>query len=286
MQPAQCFVLKVFNNNVVLAKSEGIEKILIRKGLGFGKKEGDLVDTSAPFEKIFTISGSESGSKFSQLIMEIDAPLVGVCEEIIAMMSNETGQPVGDEIHVRFIDHIAFAIYRLKNNDKIENPFMIEIETLYPREVELAKKAVLILEKNIGINFPESEVGFIALHVHSLKNQGKLSNTIKYTYLCNSVLEIIEDELDLEIDRKSIDYARFVTHLRFAIERITQNIPIKNDLLSSIKKMYKTSFKLAKKVADLIAEETNLKVTEAEIGYIAMHIERLKNISTYNLNER
>ncbi len=282
MQPAQYFVVKVFNNNVILAKSENTEKILIRKGLGFGKKEGDLVGADGPFEKIFTIASSEANSKFNQLITQIDAPLVGICEEIIAMISTETGQPVGDEIHVRFIDHVAFAVYRLKNNDKIENPFMIEIETLYPREVELARRAVAILEKSIGINFPESEVGFIALHVHSLKNQGKLSNTIKYTYLCNSVMEIIEDELDLEIDRKSIDYARFITHLRFAIERITQNIPIKNDLLSSIKKLYKVSFKLAKKVAGLITEETNLKVTEAEIGYIAMHIERLKNISNYN----
>ncbi len=282
MQPTQYFVVKVFNNNVILAKSENTEKILIRKGLGFGKKEGDLVGTDSPFEKVFTIASSETSSRFNQLITQINAPLVGICEEIIAMISTETGQPVGDEIHVRFIDHVAFAVYRLKNNDKIENPFMIEIETLYPREVELARRAVTILEKSIGINFPESEVGFIALHVHSLKNQGKLSNTIKYTYLCNSIMEIIEDELDLEIDRKSIDYARFITHLRFAIERITQNIPIKNDLLSSIKKMYKISFRLAKKVAALIAEETNLKVTEAEIGYIAMHIERLKNISTYN----
>ncbi len=282
MQPAQYFVVKVFNNNVILAKSENTEKILIRKGLGFGKKEGDLVGADGPFEKIFTIASSEANSKFNQLMTQIDAPLVGICEEIIAMISTETGQPVGDEIHVRFIDHVAFAVYRLKNNDKIENPFMIEIETLYPREVELARRAVVILEKSIGINFPESEVGFIALHVHSLKNQGKLSNTIKYTYLCNSVMEIIEDELDLEIDRRSIDYARFITHLRFAIERITQNIPIKNDLLSSIKKLYKVSFKMAKKVAALITEETNLKVTEAEIGYIAMHIERLKNISNFN----
>ncbi|HBF39931.1 MAG TPA: transcription antiterminator BglG [Firmicutes bacterium] len=282
MHPAQYVVVKVFNNNVILAKNQNAEKILIRKGLGFGKKVGDCIDSDVSFEKIFAIDNQETSSKFNQLIAQIDASLVGICEEIIAMMSNETGQPVGDEIHVRFIDHIAFAVYRLKNNDKIENPFMIEIETLYPGEVALARKAVAILEKNIGIIFPESEVGFIALHVHSLKNQGKLSNAIQYTYLCNSVMEIIEDEFGLEIDRKSIDYARFITHLRFAIERITQHIPIKNDLLSAIKKMYKTSFKLAKKVAELLEDETGLKVTETEIGYIAMHIERLKNISTYS----
>lgn len=283
MQPDPYVVLKVFNNNVILARHQGAEKILIQKGLGFGKKEGDCIRPGIPFEKVFALDNQETRFKFNQLIAEIDASLVGICEEVIAMISQETGQSVGDEIHVRFIDHIAFAVYRLKNNDKIENPFMIEIETLYPREVAIATKAVAELEKSIGIDFPDSEVGFIALHVHSLKNQGKLSNTIKYTYLCNSVMEIIEDELGLEIDRKSIDYARFITHLRFAIERITQNIPIKNDLLSSIKKMYKSSYKMAKKVVQLLEDETQLKVTEAETGYIAMHIERLKNTSSYTM---
>jgi transcriptional antiterminator len=283
MQSAQYTVLKVFNNNVILAKDQGAEKILIRKGLGFGKKEGDCLEPGVPFEKIFALDNQEASAKFNQLIAQIDASLVGICEEIIAMISIETGQPVGDEVHVRFIDHIAFAVYRLKNSDKIDNPLMIEIETLYPREVAIARKAVVILEKNIGIEIPDSEAGFIALHVHSLKNQGKLSTTIKYTYLCNSIMEIIEDELNLEIDRRSIDYARFITHLRFAIERITQNIPIRNDLLSSIKKMYKSSFKLAQKVAKLLEEETNLKVTTAEVGYIAMHIERLRNISNYSI---
>jgi transcriptional antiterminator len=282
MQPDQYIVLKVFNNNVVLAKHQGTEKILIRKGLGFGKKEGECIHTESSFEKVFVIENPEISFKFKQLIAQIDASLIGICEEIIALICTETGQPVGEEVHVRFIDHVAFAVYRLKNNDKIDNPFMVEIETLYSREVIIAKKAATILEKSIGIVIPDSEVGFIALHIHSLKNQGKLSNTIKYTYLCNSVVEIIEEELNLEIDRKSIDYARFITHLRFAIERITKNIPIKNDLLSSIKKMYKSSFKLAKKVAQLLEDETNLKVTDAEIGYIATHIERLKNISNYN----
>lgn len=281
MLPDKYQVLKVFNNNVVLAKEQKAEKILIAKGLGYGKKEGDLIDAKTPFEKVFTIENQETMAKFSQLIGQIDASLVGICEEIIYFISTETNQPVGDEVHLRFIDHIAFAVYRLKNNDKIENPFVIEIETLYAQETAIAKKAAKILGENIGIEIPDDEIGFIALHIHTLKNQGKLSNTIKYAYLCNSVMDLIEDELGIEVDRKSIDYTRFITHIRFAIERILKNIPIKNDLLAAIKKTYKNSYKLAKKVTQLLEEETNLKVSEAETGYIALHIERLKNISSY-----
>ena len=281
MPPEAYQVVKVFNNNVVLAKHQGTEKILIRKGLGFGRREGEIVPAETPLDKIFTIESPEASSKFNQLISQVDASLVGICEEIIFMISTETGQPVGDEVHVRFIDHIAFAVYRIRNNDKIENPLQIEIETLYPKETAIAEKAAAILAKNLGIVIPDGEIGFIALHIHTLKNKGQLSNTVKYTYLCNTVIEIIEDELELEIDRKSIDYARFITHIRFAVERIIHKVPIRNDLLASIRKMYKGSYKLAKKVALFLEDEVHIRVAEEEIGYIAMHIERLRNSSPY-----
>jgi transcriptional antiterminator len=274
-------ILKIFNNNVVLAKHFGVEKILIKKGLGFGRKTGDFLEADTAFDKIFVIENQETCSRFNQLITQIDENLVGICEEIFYMISLETGDPLNEEIHVRLIDHIAFTLYRIKNNDKIENPFLVEIETLYGKEMEVAAKAMEMLEKNVGIPIPEGEIGFIALHIHSLKNQGKLSNTIKYAYLCNSAVELIEDDLGVEIDRKSIDYARFVTHIRFAVERLLKGIPTKNELLSSIRNKYKASYKLAKQVGKLIESEIYLKISDEETGYLAMHIERLRNASQF-----
>ena len=37
---------KVYNNNLVLAKGEGEEIIVVGRGLGFQKKSGDEIDTS------------------------------------------------------------------------------------------------------------------------------------------------------------------------------------------------------------------------------------------------
>ena len=283
MPPEAYQVIKVFNNNVILARHLETEKILIRKGLGFEKKPGDLLNSEMVFEKVFVIENKETSNRFIQLTDQVEASLIGVCEEIIGMISTELNDPLTEEIHVKLIDHIAFTLYRIKKNDKIENPFLFEIETLYAKEMSIAKMAIEMLEKNTGMLIPEGEIGFIALHIHSLKNRGKLSNTIKYTYICNSAIELIEDELNLEIDRRSIDYARFITHIRYGIERILKNIPVKNELLGSIKKTYKDSFKLAKKVAKLIEEEISCSVPDEEIGYLTMHIERLKNISSFNL---
>jgi transcriptional antiterminator len=279
--PEKYEILKIFNNNVVLAKHLQVEKILIKKGLGFGKKTGDFLEAETTFDKIFVIENQETRFRFNQLITQIDENLVGICEEIFYMISLETGDALNEDIHVRLIDHIAFTLYRIKNNDKIDNPFLVEIETLYGKEMEIAAKAMEMLEKNVGIPIPDGEIGFIALHIHSLKNQGKLSNTIKYAYLCNSAVELIEDDLGVAINRKSIDYARFVTHVRFAVERLFKGIPTRNELLSSIRNTYKDSFTLAEQVGKLIESEIHLKISEEETGYLAMHIERLRNASQF-----
>jgi transcriptional antiterminator len=284
--PLQDYVLlKVFNNNVILTQHAGKEKIVIKQGIGFGKRPGAIIDKEIKFDKVFTLENTEIRDRFKQLMQDVDDNIIGICEEIIYMIDSEIGAPLDEEVHIRITDHIAFTIYRLKRNDEIKNPFIVEIETLYPEEMRLAKKAINMLEKALEISIAEDEIGFIALHIHSARGRGKVSNTLKYAYLTNSIAVMIEDELGMAVDRRSIDYARLVSHIRFALERMVNDIPMKNDLLPSIKKIYKTSFKLAKKIAVFIEGEIeNVKVSEEEMGYLAMHIERIKNAAMIQKN--
>lgn len=274
--PADYNVIKVFNNNVVLANHLGTEKVLIKKGIGFSNKAGDKIPADTEFERIFAIENPEIGSKFNQLINRVDHELIGICEEILHMICEETGEKLDEEIHIRLTDHIAFTVFRIQNDDKIDNPFMVEIETLYEKEVEIAEQAIELLEETLGIRIPHEEAGFIALHIHSLKTKDSLSNTVKYVYICNSAAEVIEDELGIEIDRKSIDYARFASHIRYAVERILKKVEIKNELLPAIRKTYKHSYRLARLVGRMMEQELYASVPNEEIGYLTLHIERLK----------
>jgi len=267
-------VVKVFNNNVVLAKKEDIEYILIDRGIGFNTKKGEKILKDA-FEKVFILE-SDIKDKFTQLISRTDKEIVGVCEEVINMISKEYDN-LNKDIHIKLVDHIAFAVKRIKEKDEIENPFLTEIETLYTKEYEIAKRAASLIEERLNIKIPEGEIGFIALHINAAKSKESLSNTIKSAYICNSIAEIIEDELKIEIDRKSIDYARFVTHIKFTIHRVINNIPIKNELKASIKRKYKESYRIAKLVVEFLEKELDQKISDDEVAYIAMHIEKLKN---------
>jgi transcriptional antiterminator len=271
-------VIKVFNNNVLLVNSGNKEKILYSKGIGFGKKISDRISASIKIDKIYSIEDASNSDKFNQLMSFVDNDIIGLCEEIIYMISRELNEELNEKIHISLTDHIAFAIKRIKAKDEIINPFLIETETLYRSEFEIARKAINMLERKIGISIPDGEVGFITLHIHSARQQGKLSNTLKYTYLSNSIVQYIEKAFNLTIDRHTIDYARFITHLRFTIERIMNKNTIKNELLNVIKKQYSKSYKIANDVCKLIEQELKEEIVEDEVGYMAVHIEKIRNL--------
>ena len=272
-----CEIIKAFNNNIVLVKAEGKEKMLFQIGIGFSKRPGDKVYKGTEIEKVFIIEDEDNIRNFKTLISSLDEGFIGFCEELIYFISKELNEELSENIHVGLIDHLFFAIKRLKNEEEIQNPFIVEIETLYNKEFSLAQQVAIKIEKHLGVYIPDGEAGFIALHIHSARNNGKLSNTIKYSFISSSIIECIEDTLNIEIDKRSLDYARFLTHLRFAIERIVTNTPIGNDFIDVIKSRYRKSYSIAKYAAEILKENLDtIDVIEDEIAYLAMHIERFR----------
>ena len=270
-------VVKSFNNNILLVREKGKEKILFNKGIGFGKKTGDLVEKGTVVEKIFIIEDKDNQRNFNELLGRVDAKLIAIVEEVIAEITDELGEVLNENIHIGLVDHLFYAIKRLEDNEEIQNPFLVEIETLYGREFGMACRLASRIKEELGVDIPEGEKGFIALHIHSARNNGKLSNTIKYSFLSNSIIEHVEDRLNIEIDRKSLDYARFLTHIRFAIERIITDTQIKNDLIDVIKEKYQLSYKIAEETKLIICKVLTINnVPEDEVAYLAMHIERFR----------
>lgn len=269
-------IVKSYNNNIVSVKMNGVEKILFGKGIGFGKKFGDELPKGTEFDKIFVIENVDNLRNFEQVIENVDEEFLMLCEKMISFIENELKEDLDERIHVALVDHLNFAVKRLSNEEIIENPFIMEIKSLYSREYALAEKVAETIQNEIKVNIPEGEIGFIALHIHSARNSGKLSNTLKSTYLINSIVDHVEKQIEVKINKTSLDYARFLTHLRFAIKRILLDISIKNDFIKEIKSKYKLSYKIAKNISKILIESLEKNVSEDEIAYLAMHIERLR----------
>lgn len=269
-------VIKALNNNMVLIKEQGVEKILLAKGIGFNKKFGDILEDNLEVDKVFSIEDKKNQENLKEVYNRVDGEFVAICEEALAEISEELGEELNETIHIGLIDHLAIAMKRLKNKEQINNPFIVEIETLYSVEFEMAKKIVNKLQDKYEIDFPEGEIGFITLHIHSARNGKMFSNSIKYSYLSNKIIIYIEEKFNSKIDKRSLDYARFLSHVRFTIERVLTDTVLKNDLTEIIKKSYPVSYEIAEGASKIIEETLDKKVYDDEVAYIAMHVERFR----------
>lgn len=275
-------VTKSINNNVLLVRDQGVEKILFEKGIGFGRKFGDKVTAGTKVSKIFEIVDDKNQKSFNEIVSTVDNKLIGTFEEALGEIQDELGEELNESIHIALIEHLAFSVKRLRDNQEIINPFLNEVETLYYKEFQLASKLARRIEQEVDVKIPDGEVAFIAIHIHSARNNGKLANTIKYAYLSNTIVEYVEDKLGIYIDRQSLDYTRFLIHIRFAIERVMSNKKIENDLKDIIKEKYKLSYNISKDVAKIIGNTLDCEVCENEVAYITMHIERFRISLVYN----
>lgn len=270
-------LLKVFNNNIILVDSGDKEKILFEKGIGFGKKPGHIIQKGTIVEKIFTVEDEGNRKNLSNVIEKTDSEFFGMCEEALLQVSRTFKGELNESIHIGLIDHLYYAVKRIKSNETIKNPFIVEIQTLYKEECMLAQIIIDKIEEKLNIRMPDDEMGFVALHIHSAITNVGLSNTIRNSYLVSRIVDLVEQELSINLDKKSLDYARFLTHIKFALQRIAENRPTTNILKDMIREGYKESYQISGEIGLIIQEELKLKVTEDEITFLAIHIERFRS---------
>lgn len=280
MSDRACYrVLKVLNNNVILARDLSVDQeiVLTGRGIGFHCKVGSEVEIPADkLEKSFVAYDKDIKAKYLQIINKLDGEVLGIGEEIISKAEKELGE-LDPHIHIALTDHIAFTIDRLKEGMVISNPFLEEIKMLYKEEYNLGIKAALLIKERLNVDIPDTEVGFIALHLHAARQNKMVSETVKYTSLIRQLIEIIEEELSLKIDPVDLDYSRLVNHLRCSIDRLMNEKTVNNPLLQRIKEEFREFFELARKLAFYIEDRMSVVMSEDELGYLALHLHRLKN---------
>lgn len=108
-------IIKVINNNTVCAlDKKGKEQIISGKGIGFGKKRGDEVD-SAQIQKIYMIADSALRKRMVECLAEIPYEHIRLTSDLVDHISEQFSQEVLKEsLMISLSDHISFAIERQK----------------------------------------------------------------------------------------------------------------------------------------------------------------------------
>ena len=268
-------ISKVLNNNAVIIKDQGQEKIAMGTGVGFEKGKNDTVNQEK-IEKLFVLNENE---KLQQLLERIPEEHLSLTEEIIRHAEKSLDVELGDHILLALTDHISFAIERAQEGIHLQNKLLQEIKILYHKEFEIGLWGLQLINERMAVNMPVDEAAFIALHLHTMKIEGgDVREVVKQTSMIRDMVDTIKNTLNIEIQEEDVSYDRLIAHLRFALVRATEYDvhSMDRDILKMIKKKYTKSFNCAKLVADQVYNAYGVLLPEEEQGYIALHIERLQ----------
>ncbi|MFY0759373.1 MULTISPECIES: glucose PTS transporter transcription antiterminator GlcT [Metabacillus] len=272
-------IKKVLNNNVLIAEHDSYEEVvLIGKGIGFGKKRGDMMQEDS-YEKMFVLTNQKEQEQFKMLLPFVDEDMIEVVSDVIHFIAERVKLPLNEHIHIALIDHITFAIKRLQKGMDIKNPFLIETKTLYPNEFLVAEEVIHMINDRLKVNLPEGEIGFIALHIHSAITNKPIADVNQFSQLINQLVGVIEDSMKIKVNHDSVNYLRLVRHLRYTIERVlsgeTVEEPEKFTLL--LKKEYPLCYNTSWKMIKVMQQFLKKPVYEAEAVYLTLHLYRLTN---------
>ena len=270
----------MINNNIVSAlDSEGKEIVVMGRGLGFGAKPGKEIP-EAKIEKIFRLDSQNTMDRFKELLSNLPLEHIQVSAEIINYAKSVLNRSLNQNIYVTLTDHINFAIERFRKQMRFSNPLLSEIKAFYKEEYLIGEYAVALIEKEIGIRLPIDEAGFIALHVVTAEYNTAMRETIDITNLIQNVVGMVRDYFHVGLDETSLNYQRFVTHLRFLAQRIVAGElldggnPEFNRLISQ---MYPEEYACSLKIREHIKSVYSHDVTDEETAYLAVHIKRIRD---------
>jgi transcriptional antiterminator len=272
-------VIKVLNNNVLIGEhfSKG-EVVVIGSGIGFNRKRNDKLSTES-IEKMFVLTDEKEQANYLKLLPNIEEQTQAIIINVIDMIKERIQLPLNEHIHVAFTDHMLFAINRIRNGMEMRNPFLMETKTLYPKEFTIAKEVVEYINKNLNIHLPEGEVGFIALHIHSAVADKNLSEVNQDSRLITQLIDMVEEQFGISIDKESIDYMRLVRHIRFTIERVKsgESVTEPEKIANLLKNEYPICYNLSWKLIKVMQQALQKTIYDAEAVYLTMHLQRLQN---------
>lgn len=270
-------IKKILNNNAAIVEKESKEAIVLGSGIGFQKKIGDEI-RNTQVEKVFYMN-KENQSKFEQLLEMIPIDYFNVTDRIIKHIENELHLEANELMYLVLADHMYYAIERYHNHQTIMNSMYWEIKHFYPKEFEISLDALHIINEHFGVYLPEYEASFITIHVLNMTGQINYNLKDEVTDL-KAIVNIVKYHFGKDLDDSSMNYLRFVTHLRYFFQRLNgrselNKISQSDDLFQLVCRKYFKTYLCIEKIDKYVHEHYNKEISDEEKMYLVLHVERV-----------
>ena len=269
-------VSKVLNNNGVIAidMDENQEYVILGKGVGFGKKVSQRFDKPQECTMYRLTQETERGSA-KELVKGIEPEYLEIADAILTEAQKVFGDSIDRGILFPLADHISFAVARIRRNEQISNPLTEDIKVLFYSEFKVAETLKTILKERLQIEIDDHEVGYVALHIHSAIGDEKVSVAMQTARAVRECIDMIEKATGKPIDVLSLSYNRLMNHMKYMVARASTGEKLNLDMNEYMLDQYPQAYEIAGDICKNLEGCIGHKLDETEIGYLAMHIQRV-----------
>ena len=271
-------IYKIINHNIAISKgSSGSEIVLMGRGIAFGKKKDDVIDESL-IEKKFHLEKAVINDNFIELLREIPEDVINVAHEVIEYIKANMVGKINNRIYLTLLDHINYAVCRYLQGIQFNNMLLVEIKHLYKEEIKVATQSLQMINQRLMVKLPDDEAAFIALHIVNAQLELDISEITQVTTLINEILNIVRYHFKIALDESTLDYDRFVTHLKFFSRRLLRGqVKTKDDvaMYEIVKERYPSEYKCVEVIETHVNKSHGTELSLSEKLYLMMHMTRI-----------
>lgn len=268
-------VKKVLNHNTVIGigMDDNWEYLLIGKGIGFGRKVSERIEV--PEEcTVYSLHEQTQRGSAAELVKSIDPVFLEITEQILKESEKVFGK-IDWAILFPMADHIAYAVKRIRNQEQISNPLTEDIRALFHMEYKTAERIGSVLKERLDVEIDEHEIGYIALHIHSAIEDENVALSMQIARTVRECIQLVEEETGMKIDTVSLSYNRLMNHVRYMAARAVKGEKLKLNMNDYMLEKFPDAYRLASTVCGHLEKYLKKPLDEVEIGYLAMHIQRV-----------
>ena len=268
-------ITKILNHNSFMGiESKNDQECLIMgKGVAFGKKVGQTVSVTGD-ARVYSLKELTDRGEAKDIIKSVSPLCLELANEVLDQAEEEFGK-VDRSILFTMADHLDFAVRRIQNGEQISNPLTDDIRIMFYKEYKVAGCICDLLKEKLGIRIDEHEIGYIALHVHAAIVDENVSQAMEIARTVRECICMVEEETGKSIDVMSLSYNRLMNHVRYMVARAIHGEKLKMSLNDYMSVKFPGPYMTAEKICRKLEKSLMLHIPDIEIGYLAMHLERM-----------
>lgn len=265
-------VVKNIHNNISLClDSKGNELIAFGKGIGFKKPPYDI-QVSEVERTFYNVN-----SLYVDMLSQIPEEIVNISTAVIDYANNLVNGKYSNNLIFTLADHIWFSIKRHNEKIYVKLPLVHEVKHMYPEEIKIGEFALKLIVEQLDIKLPRDEAAVITLHIVGYGLSGESETIISNNQTkIEKCTKVVEDYMNLKIDKEGFNYSRFVSHMYFLLDRVDKNKEVSTDNHRIFEKLiheYPKTYECSKKICEVL----KVKLNDEEVIYLILHVNRLSS---------